>query len=273
MLAKKLFLLKLLVFTFFIFPTLIFSEEIARLTNIKGKVFLIRQGKTQVPTNNLALYPNDTIKTLKNSSCEIFFTDLAITLLEENTQLTLKAISKTQNNKQANYFLNIGKVFSSVSKLKKNDSFNIQTPSAIAGIRGTEFLVNAENKSSEVAVYEGEVEVISLAEDGKVLGKQKIKKGLFLKLWKNKKPGKPLKLTARLKKLAKKFAGLRKRFQYLKQLKKQGKLKPYLKQKFKQHQQKKQILKKLKEKRQQKKEKFKFLKPKFKQHQQRQKFF
>lgn len=259
---KKYFLIILIFILFFLFPVVIFSEEIAHITNIKGKVFLIRNGKTQTPVNNLALYPNDIIKTLKNSSCEIFFTDLAITLLEENTKLTLKTISKTQNNKQANYFLNTGKALSSINKLNKNDSFNVQTPSAIAGVRGTEFLVDADNDASEVAVYDGDVDVTALSKDGKVLGKQKIKKGLFLKLWKNKKPGKPLKLTQRLKNLAKKFPALRKRFQYLKQLKKQGKLKPFLKQKFQ----------KLKEKKQQKKEKFKLLKQKLKQRQQQKKF-
>lgn len=259
MLFKKYLLITLIIFLFFLSPSIIFSEEIAHLTNIKGKVFLIRGGKTQTPVNNLALYPKDIIETLKNSSCEIFFTDLSITLLEENTKLILKAISKTQNNKQANYFLNAGKIFSTVSKLNKNDSFNIQTPIAIAGIRGTEFSVDAENNSSEVAVYDGDVEVTTLSKEGKVLGKQKIKKGFFLKLEKNKKPGQPLKFNKRLKNFAKKFVALRKRFQYLKQLKKQGKLKPFLKQKFQ----------KLKEKKQQIKEKIKLLKQKIKQQQQK----
>ncbi len=56
-----------------------------------------------------------------------------------------------------------GRLWAMISGLGGN-SFEIETPAAVAGVRGTEFVVDAYDERSEVYVVEGEVEVRSQAE-------------------------------------------------------------------------------------------------------------
>ena len=44
-------------------------------------------------------------------------------------------------------------------KIRYNEGYNVNTPTAIAGVRGTRFIVNASDNQSEVAVVSGAVEV------------------------------------------------------------------------------------------------------------------
>lgn len=60
-----------------------------------------------------------------------------------------------------------GKIWSLVEKLKNEKSrYEVETPTAIAGVRGTTFMVNVdpEGRSSRIAVVEGEVGVRSMGE-------------------------------------------------------------------------------------------------------------
>jgi hypothetical protein len=52
-----------------------------------------------------------------------------------------------------------GKIRITVKKLFKSDSLVVRTPTAIAGVRGTDFGVIATNSESKFIVFEGEVEV------------------------------------------------------------------------------------------------------------------
>ncbi|MFC1504248.1 FecR domain-containing protein, partial [Spirochaetota bacterium] len=52
-----------------------------------------------------------------------------------------------------------GQILTSLKKLKKNEQFNVTTPTAIAGVRGTSFMVNATSKTSKISVLTGSVQV------------------------------------------------------------------------------------------------------------------
>ena len=56
----------------------------------------------------------------------------------------------------------------SVAKLGKSNKWTVNTPTAVAGVRGTVFGINVNSKKkNEVAVFEGEVEVKNKKNVGK----------------------------------------------------------------------------------------------------------
>ena len=55
-----------------------------------------------------------------------------------------------------------GKIQAVVNKLNRKSSFEIHTPTAICGVRGTEFTVDAmDDDASEINVLDGEVEAMA----------------------------------------------------------------------------------------------------------------
>lgn len=65
----------------------------------------------------------------------------------------------TEGGSDSQVALSSGKVFADVKKTKKTDSFSVVTPTAIAGVRGTSFIVenNAKTGKAKVKVLEGSV--------------------------------------------------------------------------------------------------------------------
>lgn len=62
-----------------------------------------------------------------------------------------------------------GSLASSTEKLSKKDYIEVVTPTAIAGVRGTEFLVDVEKESTEVLVNDGLVSVSDIEKEKEVM--------------------------------------------------------------------------------------------------------
>ena len=88
--------------------------------------------------------------------------------LSGKTYMRLEALSSTANGKsvcQLELFQGIAK--NKVHKLQADSVYTVRTPTAVAGVRGTEFQCEvAETGETEVFVLEGEVEVESTSGDG-----------------------------------------------------------------------------------------------------------
>lgn len=67
--------------------------------------------------------------------------------------------------------LNKGKIFVAASQLRKNQSMNFITSSTVAGVRGTKFLLEANDDETYICVCEGVVEAYKpgLSEDKKLV--------------------------------------------------------------------------------------------------------
>lgn len=91
----------------------------------------------------------DSLKTKENSYAELRFSDGSIVKINPETEVSI----------YKDYFsLAIGYIRLYITKLFPN--FEVRTPSAIAGVRGTEFSVEVLNdQTTIVTVYEGEVDV------------------------------------------------------------------------------------------------------------------
>ena len=101
----------------------------------------------------------DRITTGKDARVEIALAGHSVRILE-NSSVTLLELKKTSEG-QRNVGLDVaqGTLLSSVKRLSKQESFEVRTPVAIAGVRGTRFSVAVNDSGSQVRLYDGAVVV------------------------------------------------------------------------------------------------------------------
>jgi hypothetical protein len=141
----------------------IVSPYNATLTGISGDVCRKRHRESiWVTANNRdILSPGDELKTGYNSKAKLRFSNGSIVEVGAETKVSI----------YENYlFLAIGLIKSYITKFFPN--FEVRTPTAIAGVRGTEFTVEVlPDQTTIVSVYEGIVDVTT---EGKTV---RLKKG------------------------------------------------------------------------------------------------
>ncbi len=140
----------------------------ATVSYLSGSAIFIKQKGTVVKkTKNLKkggfLFAGDRIKTGKNSKIEILLPDKSYIRLAEQTIFEMKSVcfNETSNMRDISLTLIMGKVWAKVSTLFDfKGRFEINTKTAVAGVRGTTYRINAyKDTSAIVKVYKGEVEV------------------------------------------------------------------------------------------------------------------
>lgn len=121
-----------------------------------------------VPKLKMVVKAGDTIYTKENSRIDVQLQGFGLIRINQNSQVDLDKVI-TQANESIKLGLNNGQILCKILALRKGQDFKVETPTAVAGVRGTTFLVEAqkENKASEVAVESGAVEVADKKEPEK----------------------------------------------------------------------------------------------------------
>jgi prepilin-type N-terminal cleavage/methylation domain-containing protein len=118
------------------------------------------EDNTVTVTPNLTVYSGYTITTVA-STADLYFSDGSVTHLDAGASLQIDSSSAVEENDKDNIITKIrlklfsGKIWNKVARLAQKSEFNIETTSAIAGVRGTEFGVDYD--SNQVLLYAGEV--------------------------------------------------------------------------------------------------------------------
>ncbi|MDI7189658.1 FecR family protein [Leptospira santarosai] len=133
---------------------------------VKGQASVVRDIQTRLYRGDL-LNESDIILTSVGGAVDIGLTDSSVIRIKENSRLVLKEL-RENNGSQIKMNLTSGRLLNVVEKEKKGSSFYVETPSAVAGVRGTSFEVSVSENESVVFVAEGAVEVISLNTTGKI---------------------------------------------------------------------------------------------------------
>jgi Uncharacterized protein conserved in bacteria len=129
----------------------------------KGNTFLVRDNKKSEIQPNTIIQENDVIKTENDSYVNLQLSNGVIVRIGANSQVTLNQLLRKDNKEEYNLQVSQGEVLSKVEKDKKKQiKLEIQSPTAIASVRGTEFLVESKSNSTTIAVNEGKVEVSSI---------------------------------------------------------------------------------------------------------------
>ena len=114
----------------------------AKMIAVDGDVQVVRAGgeKAFKAFLNMRLTEGDRIITGPKGGAKIQMDDEVIITLAENTRIYLSELRGSQGANQSSIDLQSGGVGSSVNKkLKENSRFEIKTPTAVMGVRGTEF--------------------------------------------------------------------------------------------------------------------------------------
>ena len=157
--------------------TLIFSIALLALPSLlhanngtikvlKGEVYIV-SGKTNLKTKakmGQKVFASDTVITSKDSRLKVIMVDGNEINVSPETRVKISKYEYENNGKKKNVLLNVlkGKVRSKVKQKYDGDKnkFQVKTKTAVAGVRGTDFLAsyNPQQNSSNVITFEGKVE-------------------------------------------------------------------------------------------------------------------
>ncbi len=162
----------LVLFAFFLpFLTASFAEgaeAVGKISAAEGQVDVLRGGKLPaVPAKaGDALYVGDIVRTKSESKAEVKFHDGNVLRVAQRSRID---VSEYRSGAKGVITLTRGKVEAVVEKKtaqrmalpKGEHRFEIRTPSAVAGVRGTDFFVFQNRNITGVAVKEGSVSVVN----------------------------------------------------------------------------------------------------------------
>ena len=135
----------------------------ATLTDITGTVEVDGTAVTPASSDELrTVKPGSTITTTgPASSAILYFSDGSITYLDPDTTLRVLPSTAVEKNDKDGIItkirlkLSFGKIWNKVARLASKSEFNVETTGAIAGVRGTEFGIDAV--TNELIVLSGTV--------------------------------------------------------------------------------------------------------------------
>lgn len=146
-------------------------------------VVIKRADSTLIPYLGMEIMDNDTIAVKDSSKAEILYSDSSTLFIDQNSTITIATSSKKRS-----VFLSLGRIWAKVKGLLKGESFEINNPISVSGIRGTEFVVSYKDDESEVKVLEGKVNIRELVTGKEVILERermaRIKRGMAIEIMK-----------------------------------------------------------------------------------------
>ncbi|MBN1381632.1 MAG: FecR domain-containing protein [Deltaproteobacteria bacterium] len=157
-----------------VIPYSTFAAAIGQFSEVVGDVTQTRSGKTYRAVVQSPVEVNDLVVTGDKSSATMVFSDESIIKLEANSKLVIKDYSLTGKTRKSIFSLAIGKLTASVKKfIGGGNTFQVHSPTAVAGVRGTVFTVAAETISgvptTTITCVEGSLTINALSAAGTVI--------------------------------------------------------------------------------------------------------
>jgi hypothetical protein len=143
------------------------------MTKIQGNVLIIsKDQKERIPEKGSIVLPGESIVAKSKSNADIQLDDGVLIRIKENTVISFTQLfNDRQKTKLTAISLSQGKIFVSImDKLSPTSNFKVQTKTTVAGVRGTEFLLeeNEEGKST-IKVSHGTVALSKISSDKETL--------------------------------------------------------------------------------------------------------
>ena len=125
------------------------AAEIGRIKITKGQVTVEREGSSLPASVGMRVHTSDTIKTSSDGSVGITMDDDSLLSAGPNSALSLDryAFDPTTNQGRLDTGLNKGTLAVISGRIAKQspDAMTVRTPTAILGVRGTEFVVSTND--------------------------------------------------------------------------------------------------------------------------------
>lgn len=135
----------------------------ARFSSINGEVEVRHEKDTawMFAKLNTPLYVLDHVKTGDESQAIIGFSDFSTFLLKAESEIVIT----TPPKKDSKLKLVGGNIIANVKKMLKDGTMEIEMSQAVAGIKGTRFVLTETGNESKIEVAEGTVEFRSKADN------------------------------------------------------------------------------------------------------------
>ena len=109
------------------------------------------------------LIQSDSVRTGDDSSASIILFESSIVRLDSNTEVTLEELIKDEKT-SVTIQQDSGRTWNTVSKISGIDDYDVQTPTTVASVRGTAFVIIVqENGSTYYGVEHGILNVSSVS--------------------------------------------------------------------------------------------------------------
>jgi hypothetical protein len=134
------------------------------VTYVEGDAMLIPKGgkAKQKLVPNTIVYPGDVVQTMASGRVEMIINRETVVRLKENTRMSIDAFRDMGNDAgRTKMGFSLGSVWTKMKQFRdKVSRFELELPTAIAGVHGTVYEATIDkDSSSEVKVYTGEVAV------------------------------------------------------------------------------------------------------------------
>ena len=128
------------------------QAEQAAVTYSSGTVQVQLEGSREYVSaqEGMVLEAGDTVKTQDGSSAELSFNDDNSNLVRLDANTTIQMIFSGDEKLE----MTTGEVFSSVSSLPSGSAFEIRTPTAVSGARGTDWITKVTEGGTDVEAVE-----------------------------------------------------------------------------------------------------------------------
>jgi len=125
-----------------IIPYPVYAASVGRFTSVVGNVTQTRDGKVLKPVFNSQIHEKDKIVTGDKSTAKMVFEDKSSITLQPNSEMVVKEFAVKGNVRKGIFSLSLGKLVADVTKfIGGKNAFEVHTPTAVCGVRGTGFEV------------------------------------------------------------------------------------------------------------------------------------
>lgn len=149
-----------------LFSQVLFAADEGIFMVVKGKVKIVNSASSADAKVGSKIYEGDTVVTETDSRAKIVMSDRNIINVSPNTRLKIEKYSSNPKDKNVRLNLIEGKVRNNVEQKYNSTSskFEVRTATAVAGVRGTQFITsyNAGTRVTEVITLKGQVSFQSL---------------------------------------------------------------------------------------------------------------
>jgi hypothetical protein len=167
---KKTFLFSLFPVLFFVIGSFVISAQAAEIIYVEG-VVQVQAAQADVWQNaakGMKVNTGDTLRTARRSRADVALDDAKQNIVRIEPK-TLVVLNSNTAGAVDRIDLSRGKVYSNLEGLKAGMGFEVTTPSAVAGVRGSAYSVNVERDEDEVRAFKDDINIKTYDRDKNLL--------------------------------------------------------------------------------------------------------
>lgn len=149
--------------------------EMVEVVAVSGEARMLISGQEEWKdlAEDMFLLVGDAVETGPDSYVELIFDEEGDNVLRLESDTT--AVFVLEDSEKVE--LTNGEIFSTINNIPEGSSFEIRTPTAVCGVRGTDWLTRVEGEKTEIETVEGAAYVKGYNRDGTLMEEMAIEPG------------------------------------------------------------------------------------------------